>query len=1340
MAKSIIYYLTIILFLFAYPLAASNSNNMRIFNNIKVKDGLPVNEVFSITQDSTGFIWMGTINGFVRYDGYEMKLFRKDASNLIQLPDNQITDIVNDGKGGLWIGCYEGLLHFDTRTFKNREINLGGSREVRCLHRQGDSVLWIGTADGLIKLNPETSQPNIIHKNNSILKSNIIRALYTDSDATTWIGTFDGLYALTADNKMEAFDLKGGYKPELKNNLILDIKPYETNNDSMLWIGTETGLVLFNRHTKSIQTFNSHNAGFGNEVVKCIFPVEKGKTFFGSDFGFYFFDATTKQFEVYTHDPFNNYSLANNVVWDIFRDDAGIVWLATSNGISRLNIETGMFQFTPVLNREGNTITGNQINDIYVANNETLWLATKQGVVAIHNNEKKEIFTAESNSPNPLVLNNINTIKGDNLGRIWIGSAGGINIWEPQKRTMHTITASFDINQGLRSNYISAFVTPPDGSFWVSTWGGGMYKARGDFSNIDEIYFEYIANFNTNVIAADKKIWLKHDKRIYTIDLTTLEIEQPEQLNKSIGSNDINSLLIDSDGSIWIGQNNQLIYYNTLSNKTEIIDIFTGKESLIHNLVEDNNGNIWGTTLTTVFKYSKGNGNIESFPMKTGIPLDIFLSQSNAISPSGTIHFGGNDGFISFIPGNVRKNLYAPSVTISGLKINNKEIFSPIQLRGNNKTYKLITYSDELTMKHDQNSVSITFAALHYGNPKRNIYAYKLEGYDKDWNYTTGDNNMASYSYLSPGDYRFVVRGTNNDGVWSEHIASIGLIIKPPFWASAWAIVIYIVILQMLLFMLIITYRNKIRWREEIRTITIEKQKNEQIALAKQQFFTNISHEFRTPLNLISGPVQTLIQKYGNDSDSLSLLNLISKNSRRLLSLVNQLIDLRKIENKSITANIQTIELTSFCKEQYELFTDLANSKKIKFGLTIPDEPIAFETDSEKLESIVQNLLSNAFKFTDTNGKIDFSVHVNKNDISLSVSDSGSGISEEEKIHIFERFYQGENDKKSLGYGIGLNLVREYTQLLNGNLKINSEPGNGSIFNIEFPADNHIAEVKNHTVKSTSQIREMITSTRASNQNEMINTEELPCILIVDDHPETAEFINISLRHKYHLITAPNAEDALKMLNKYPVNAIVTDIMMPGTDGISFCGKVKNDARYEHLPVILLTAVTMDTQQVKGLKAGADAYLTKPFNIDVLDARIESLIAQRQKTGEYIKKQLIIENQEVDVESNDEKTLKKTIHFINQNINNSEINIKNMCREVGVSHSSLYRKIKTQTGMTLNELIRDVKMKKAAQLIKTGKFSIAEVMDETGFTNHSYFAKCFKKEFSCSPRDYAEKK
>ncbi|MBN2805155.1 MAG: response regulator [Prolixibacteraceae bacterium] len=1308
------------------------AQNNRLYSNLKVNDGLPSNEIFEISQDSMGFIWLATNDGFVRYDGHQMKVYRKNRDNNIALSNNQITAIENGRDLGLWVSSYEGLMHFDTKTGTSKAIDLGGKREIRCLLNQGDSILWAGSSEGLFKINTHDFSYQIFTNENSSLGSNIVRSLYLDADQQLWVGTFDGINRLDNSGAMDHFILKGNYKPELKNNLVLDIQPYSNENDSLLLIGTETGLVLLNRFDHRYTVYNAGNIPIENEVVKCIFTPREGEIFFGTDFGFYFLNLKTQKLESAFHDPFNTYSISNNVIWDIFEDHAGIIWLATSNGISKLNVNQHMFQFTPVFSRSGNEIIGTQVNDLYCDRQGTIWLATKKGVIAQHPDGTQENFTALEPSKNRLVLNNINTISGDYLGRIWIGSAGGINVWDPARKKMHTITADFDLNKGLRSNYIGAFIAPSDGSFWVTTWGGGMYRARGNFENPEDIVFEYVANFNTNVFSTHKKIWLKNENKVFAIDLNTLAIENSQQLNKALAEENIASLLASSKGVLWIGTHNLLISYNIQTEEIVQHDIYTGSESAVFNLQEDQEGNIWGTTLTTIFKYIPHAQTMETFPKNEGLPLDNFLHESKALASDGRIFFGGNDGFISFDPKTIRKNTFQPQVLITSLRVNNKNIESLNELNSRNHGKQLIPYSDELVLRYDQHSFTIGFSSLHFGEPGRNIYAYRLENYHNDWTYTSGENNVASFSNLSAGKYRFVLRGTNNDGVWSEKETSLLIVIKPPFWASPLALVIYFLLLQLILILLWMAYRNKLRWKEQLRLITMEKEKNEAIAMEKQRFFTNISHEFRTPLSLIMGPVESMLKRDQVSGHDRQLLQLISKNTQRLFSLVNQLLDIRKIETNTLKLKLEEANMTELCEKQFNLFIDLAETQKIDYRFEASASSLPAVTDVVKLESMIQNLLSNAFKFTPEKGSITLKIEATQNDAFLiSVKDTGIGIDEDIQNIVFKRFFQGSQSGKARGYGIGLNIAKEYTEIMNGKIWFDSIRGKGTTFYIELPANKG---EQNRPAAVETRVEKQIKAPENGKNKQW--KEGLPVVLVVDDQPDILEFLSLGLGDHYSLLSASNGKEGFELLDKTPVDLIISDIMMPVVDGIEFCEKVKQHPRFSHLPIILLTAKTVESQKAEAYRAGTDAFMTKPFDMEVLIARIEGLLHRHQRIDDYIKRKLIVENQKVEIESSDEKLLQEAIQYINEHLSDPEINLEKMCRKMGVSHSSLYRKIKALTGMTVNELIRNVKLNKAAQLIKTGKLSISEVMDQTGFTNHSYFAKCFKKVYKVVPKEY----
>lgn len=1318
---------------------ASFAQSNQIFSNLKVKDGLPSSLIMSISQDSTGFMWFASSSGLVRYDGYEVVPFRNDRTRKIDFSKNSISVIENGSGNGLWTGGYTGLLYFDTATGENRKIELGGDRDIRCLLKQGDSVLWVGSTEGLFKVNMLDETFKLYNQENSKLSSNIIRSLYLSNSNELWIGTFSGLNHLSQAGIIKTYNLKNDYKPELKNNLILDIQPYSTASDSLLWIGSETGLVLFNTKSETYKIFNKQNTNILNEVVKCVYSKIPGEVYFGTDLGFYKYNVQTKEVSSFFHDPFNDYSIANNVIHDIFEGNNGLLWLATGNGISKLNFTHNKFQFTPIYTQYENQIVGTQVNNIYKDKNGAVWLATTHGVKVLHSNGSIEVFTAESSPNRRIVLNTVSTISGDKLGRIWIGTAGGINVWDPKTQEMHTITANFDENIGLRTNYIASFIIPDDGSFWVTTWGGGIYKAQGDFSKVDGITFRFMADFNTGVFSANKKIWIFENQKMFALNIVTNEVETFETLNERIRDKGFSSMHVSKRGGLWMGSNNLLFKYEISTGEIHEFSINTGKNSMLDNLVEDHSGTIWGTTLTSIVKFNVDKNSFETYPMNEGIPLDNFIPYSKAVAEDGQLFFGGNDGYVSFYADDIKKSDFQPNLIISNLSVGGKDIYSLNEIGSANKTTKQISYFNEIILEHHQNSFQLQFSSLDLAEPESTIYAYKLEGFDNDWIYTTGDRNYASYTNLPRGDYTFLVKGTNNDGVWFEDETSLNISIKPPVWASYYAIVIYFLILIITMILLIKTYRNKIKWEEEIKQIKVEKEKNEEIALSKQRLFTNISHDFLTPLNLILGPVNTLINNNQLSKSDTLLVNFIKKNANRLLSQVNQLLDIRKIDSNTLRLKLERFDAIDICQQQYDAFLQLAKKKHINYKFEATNKLFIFEGDKTRFESIIQNLLSNAFKFTQSNGSIEFKIEtLTQSAIKITVKDNGIGIPKEKSEHLFRRFYQDESDDtyNMKGNGIGLNITKEYCDLMNGKIWYESELGKGSTFYVELPFQ--WIDSLEGTIELSSE--NILKETSIPESIQYYTNKNMPSLLLVDDDDDTLKYLEFSLKNHYNILKATNGIEALNILKKNKVSIIVSDVMMDEMDGIEFCRKVKEQPKFENIPILLLTARTIDTQKVEGYHAGADAYITKPFNLELLKIQLQKLIEKSQKINDHIKQQLILGNQEVEVQSADEKLLQETIQYINKHITNTDINLEDMAHSIRVSYSSLYRKIKAQTGLKLNELVRDIRLKKAEHLLKTGKLTISEVIYETGFSSHSYFAKCFKKEYGVAPNKYHQTK
>jgi signal transduction histidine kinase/ligand-binding sensor domain-containing protein/DNA-binding response OmpR family regulator len=1331
----------------------SGPGNDLFFNNLSVSNGLSNNFGTSIAQDKNGFIWIGTSNGLNRYDGNTFTWFNKNSTTNSIVSD-EITFLLADDSSGIYIGTWDGLSYLNTETFLFTTIELGFNKRIRVLMKDSSGFIWIGTDTGLLRFDPTTKTYLFYSSENSNLSHSTIRSLYEDKRGDLWVGTFDKLNKLEkGKSSFTSFDLKGNYKPSLKNNLIPDIKPCINSNDTLLWIGTETGLCLFNTNSGKYTNFTDKNSALSNEVIKSIFTGEKGEVWLGTDFGLNILNPETGEIRSLYHNPTLPYSISNNVISNIFIDNTSLIWLVTPNGVSRYNRFSSFFNYLPIYYCINDNIVGNEVKDIITEQDSIYWLATMHGVIRYNVRTKKQVvFDNSPENKNRIALNNVNTICDDKSGKIWIGTAGGINIWDTDKKKMSAIYADFKKGNGIKSNYINKFIFGADGSFWVSTWDVGLYKAIDGFDSPENLKFRLVSNITSNMITTGKDaLWIIDlQNYFYRIDLKTLEIKQINKFDSLSHEKRVFLIYYSLKGDIWLGTQGGVYEYNISADSFSFHRIFPGSSSPIINITEDNQGNIWTSSYSSIAKLDTQNGKVESFPIDFDLPLKGFIRGCSARTPNGQLIFGGENGVLTFNPDDLSITEYNPEIFITKIKINNKEIKPGESIDGKVILDKAISFQKSLVFDNSQRSFTLEFSSLYYWLPSQNSYSYKLEGFDSKWNEVSGHNNAAIYSNLSPGKYTFKVKGTNNKGEWSEKFAELKIQIKPPIWANPWVILLYILGFVGISAGAFIYYDNRIKWQNELKVIRLEKEHTEELSMSKQQLFTNISHEFRTPLTLIIGSVEELLKNINPGAQGSRLISLIEKNSRRLLWLNNQLLDFSKLENNALDLHVEEHDIVGFSREIYELFSDKASRKQIHYQFKPGSQEITAWFDPGKMETILFNLLANAFKFTPRNGNIIFEIAEDKNPnktylngfVRLKITDSGIGISHEDQARIFDTFYQAKEARKmERGSGIGLTLVKEFIKMHHGEILLESTAGKGSSFavilplgNLNFPPDS-IGDVLESPVllpKTSVKIHEepfSYTSDLSSKK---------PVILLVEDDHEILDFLFLSLREKYNLVIAENGEEGVKKALAIIPDLVISNIMMPEMDGLALCKTLKNNPKTAHTSIVLISAQHQDLQKIEGLKSGADAYLTKPFTIDLLENQIDNLIKRNKELVEHFHKEQLLTPKEITPESSDEKLLKTIMEFIEKHMADENLSIEMLSKQTGFGHQYIYRKVKTNTGETLNEFIRNIRIKRAAQLLRTKKLNVSEVMAQTGFTNHSYFSKCFKKVYKSSPTEYPE--
>ncbi len=1326
-SKVIVKILVLLIFIpsyFSASIAQNTANQTTVyFSNLRQEDGLPSNVINTIEQDDAGFIWVGTDEGLCRYDGHRTIVFKAD-NKPGALPNNNVRSILKD-ENLLWIGTWNGLCTIDTRSFEINQINLGANSSVRSLYKDSKNKIWIGTSNGLIIFDKSINQYQYFSSYNSKLSHSTIRCMYETQDGTMWIGTYNKLNSFK-DGNFTSYDIKGNYKSFLTNNLILDIKPLSAQNDSILMIGTETGLVKFNRYTDNFTLYNSNNTSINNEVIKCIYG-DKEEIWLGTDFGLVLLDREFNILHTYFHNPIINQSLANNVVWKIFRDNSNTLWLLTSNGISLINKENTFYQLHEEFYSINNQEAGNQIRDIMVTENNTVYLATIHGIIAKNKNHKKTYFSVASNNNKNILLDNAYALATDSLKRIWMGTAGGINIWDPIHNQMKAISANK--KNGLTSNYISSIVITNDGAVWINAWEGGIFKITGDLKTLDNLRFIKAESSAPDIIyTCDNNIYYLNSNRLWTINNQTLTNTQVDSINSIIKDETILCMNSSQNNELWLATNKQLIKYTPATSK---IHTYSIKNPVINDPISievDNENNVWMASLNSVIKYDVSTGSIISMPLNTNSPIKSFYAGCSAISPNGIVFFGGDNGYVVSNPQDNQHEIHAPKAIISALNINNK-LYNTTSTEDSKND---ISYLNKLTLDHTNNSLTFFFSTLNYWQPDKSYFRYRLKNFDHEWN-STLNTNFATYSNLSPGSYTLELEAYNYAGIKSNEVKSMAITILPPLWLSKPFLGLYIIMAMALIYLAFKIFVARQQMNNQLRVANLEKQHSEEILDTKQQFFTNISHEFRTPLSLIMPPIKQVINSGTVKGKNLEMLQLAEKNSKRLLTLVNQILDFRKLETEDIPLIKTDADLVAFCNDIFQSFKDLASRHEIKYNFTSNASQFITSFDKEKTEAILFNILGNAFKHTPVEGAISLKIHIpidTKKNVEISVSDSGSGIPANELDKIFDQFYQSDihRDQKQ-GTGIGLAMAREYALLHKGNIEVSSEVGKGSTFTYNFPAEKSANPIITETISNNNEI---LSKEKVQNQS------DLKKLLIIDDNPDILDYIEMNLNTSYQIFRAANGKAGLEKADRIKPDIIVSDIMMPVMDGIQMCKQLKSNPDYQRIPIILLTAKALDKQKTEGMVSGANMYITKPFDIAYLKACVNNLVQTESVLYQYIKNKLIINPEtERSAENNqNELFIKKVMEIISQNVSNPDLTVELISSEIGLSSTHLYRKIKSITNQSTKDVIKNYRLNTAAHMIKNNEGNITEIMYSVGFSSLSSFSKSFKSMFGCNPSDY----
>ena len=1373
------------------------------FKNLTTKDGLSNNKINAILQDKTGFLWFGTDDGLNRFDGYDFKVYRNNPKDSNSISSNNIWSLFEDDEGNIWIGTKSGDLNFydsEKEIFKHWKIESEVVREnsITALYKIKNDYVWIGTyQSGLYRFNIKSGElKNWNYKINDIncISNNFVTSIVEDNNGSLWISTYNGLNKFnpnSTEDKFQKFYAEQGYPNSLSSNLIWSITKSKYYPD-LMWIGTANGLVSLDNDKNIFTRFHfaiEKSLQFSSSVASVVEEKINDATilWISTYGGLVRLNFTTQESARFIKQKNDPYSIISNEINDVLKDRSGAVWLATENGISYFSHKSQKF------NNLFSVQSGVQKFNVIIKSNVKAFDKNPDGTIFF--GTANGVYGYSSSSSQPLIKNynfatqlNVWSLASTN-DYLWVGTYGqglkqlnlkngSVKNWEIESPTFKTSAFEY-----LKSMYLDE-----DKNLWIGFWGGGLARFN---TNTDKYKIWITESGNSNSISHND-VWAIHKDKKGRMWIGTngggLNLFEDtnggkfqrwiDVLDKSkqLSSNSIYSICESKQRNdtskneetiLWAGTSNGLNkvvihnssdLYNLKSLKIEVSS-FTTQNGLADNsvksILEDKNGNLWIGTNSGISFFDVLKESFVNYNNSDGIIGNEFNSGSAFYSNNGLMYFGSIEGLNVFNPDHIRQSEFIPPIVITDFQIFNE----PVKIGEDSPLNTSILNIKKIVLAYSQNVFSFQFAALDYNSPQSIHYAYQMEGFDKEWVYTD-DRRFISYTNLDPGTYQFKVKATNSDGVWNNNFKSITIIINQPWWRTGWAYAFYVLLIIVGIFTARKIETNRARLRNELKMREFEAKKQRELEIIKARFFANLSHEFRTPLTLIKGPIDELISGVSKENQQ-EYFELIKRNSEKLQELIDQLLELTQLENAAIPLKARKENLVNLLRGLVSSFDSMAKEKNINLLFKNSLEKILCWVDRDKMEKIINNLLSNAFKFTGIGGSIRVQLESQVNNDEkfaiVKISDTGIGIPKDKLDKIFDRFYQVDDSsrKNHSGSGIGLALVKELVDLHKWEIDVESEQGKGTTFYLQIPLsetylDETLKEIEvslekyggidsdktEITSKETDQLEKEI-------EQEILEKKKLlgekPSVLIIEDSMDVRIFLRGILQNDYTIYEAIDGEDGLKKAAESMPSLIISDVMMPSINGIEFCRRIKTDWQTSHIPVILLTAKASEESKLEGLEMGADAYLTKPFSTKELSVRVKNLLAQRKKLLEKFSKEIKIDTSTIAVTSVDNEFFQKVLSVAEQNLSNTDFNSENFAQEMFMSRSQLHRKLVSVTGQGPGEFIRTFRLKRSASLILEKRLSITQIAFEVGFSSPSHFTKSFRQQFNCLPTEFIQK-
>lgn len=1308
-----------------------------LFRNYGVNDGLESNTIYDIAQDDQGFMWFSTKGALTRFDSQNFKTFKKSTSDSLSIGNNFIRVVKKFTSDSFLLGTEGGIYLFELKTEEFKRIHPTITRTVGNILVEKDGY-WIATdGEGLFFYNTiknEIKNYSTFGNSRNEIGINRVRAIVKDDIGRLWVGTYgNGVYILNfADDTV--LNYKAGVESgSLSNNFILTM--YKALNGT-IWCGTlGGGLDYWSFENKRFYNykFKKGKNSISDNIVRAINQRDSDELLIGTEKGLSILNLNSNKFTSYKNSS-DSKSLSDNAVWSIFIDKEKNVWIGTYfGGVNYLNLSENTIKHFYKKSSNPNSIKGNAISCFYEDEDEKLWIGTEDGGLNYFNPKTGDFLELPKglNSEN-LSYPNVHSIIKDKEGQLWIGTlSGGLDIYNPVIKKV-TNYKNDETSNSISNNSVFHIFQDSKDQIWIGTlYGLNIYDGKNGFIRVTNYG---LGQSKINVILEDSigTIWIATDHmglysynyelNLWTKHSLSLKIDGLEQSN-------IISLLEDDFGYMWIGLDGEgLLKYNHIDDSLERIDL-QRKIETVYSILEDNMNGIWMSSNNGILYYNYKTKKIIHYTDWDYIQSKQYNYGAGFIDSTGNFYFGGINGFNVFKPEKlINNNLKEPfGLILTQLKINNQ------QINTRSKSYKLnevINYTNKLELNHNQTFLIIEFSDINYQAPKSMNFEYKMEGFDSDWNYI-GKDNKATYTNIPPGDYVFKVR-SNNGHIQKSNVINIH--IAPPFYRHNLAYLLYVLLLVSGLFLLSDFLKKRAMIRNNIRLEKFKSEEEKIFFKKKLEFFTDMAHEIRTPLTLITAPLDLILEDKVGKSEIPSQLGIMKKNSDRLQVLIDHLLDFRRIESDSFILTKRKIDLVNFIEDLYSRFSGLANKKGILFEFTSEEEEIYLDADTEALTKIFSNLLSNSFKFARTKVIIGietkFNSTENKLEVFVSVKDDGIGIPKHHEKDIFNRFFkvvEGEHEYNNLGgTGIGLSIAKLLTEMHGGRLEVESLQGESTVFKVALSINKFIQ----NTVLTNDSV----------DINSSIDEFNKVHILIVEDNSDLLSFlVNTFKKENFAVFEAKNGVEAMEIINSKQVDIVVSDIMMPKMDGLDLCKQIKENLETSHIPIILLSAKSDVESKIGGLEIGADAYITKPFKFKHVLAMVNNLLESREQLRKKYLNEPFTKITSLAYNNRDKKFIEKVVSIIEEHLSDLNFSVEYLSSELAMSRSGLHKRLKTITGQSPNELIRTIRLKKAVLLLQEGEKNISEVSYLTGFNSSSYFTKCFTEQFNITPSHFIGK-